>query len=164
VSFLEFRNTAGINQKKKPPFPSSDISCSLTVVRTGWSSCPGVPFELAGLATTLRHSVTPWVILGLFAGKAIGVFTSVWLLKLSGISRLPPGITFHHIAGVSLLAGIGFTMSIFIGELSFADNKDLLLLAKTGLLIASLLAGIRGFLWLRLTGTTDRYDGVKKEL
>jgi Na+:H+ antiporter, NhaA family len=116
----------------------------------------GVPIELAGLVATLRHPVALGVILGLVIGKAIGVFVSVWLLKLTGISRLPPGITFHHIAGVSLLAGIGFTMSIFIGELSFAGREELLLQAKTGILIASLLAGISGFLWLRLTSAADQ--------
>jgi NhaA family Na+:H+ antiporter len=116
----------------------------------------GVPLEFTGLAATLRHPVTLGIILGLVGGKAIGVFTSVWLLKVTGISHLPSGITFHHVAGVSLLAGIGFTMSIFIGELSFAGQEELLLQAKTGILIASLLAGISGFLWLRLTSRADR--------
>lgn len=112
----------------------------------------GIPLEFADLATSLSHPVTLGVMLGLVAGKAAGVFTSVWLLKLTGISRLPLDVNLHHIAGVSLLAGIGFTMSIFIGELSFANQKDLLIQAKTGVLLASLLAGIGGFFWLRLTG------------
>jgi NhaA family Na+:H+ antiporter len=116
----------------------------------------GIPVEFASLTTTLRHPITIGIILGLVAGKAIGVFTSVWLLRQSGISRLPPGINLHHIAGVSLLAGIGFTMSIFIGELSFAGQDNLLLQAKTGILFASLLAGAAGFIWLRLAGSTDQ--------
>lgn len=116
----------------------------------------GIPIEFSSLTTTLRHPVTLGIILGLVAGKAIGIFTSVWLLQKSGISPLPAGTNLHHIAGVSLLAGIGFTMSIFIGELSFADQNNLLLQAKSGILLASLLAGTSGFIWLRLTGSTDR--------
>ena len=116
----------------------------------------GIPIEFANLTTTLYHPVTLGIILGLVAGKAIGIFTSAWLLQQSGISPLPAGITLHHIAGVSLLAGIGFTMSIFIGELSFAGQENLLHQAKTGVLLASLLAGTGGFIWLRLAGSTDQ--------
>ncbi len=115
----------------------------------------GIPIEFSSLTTTLRHPVTLGVIGGLVAGKAVGVFASVWLLQQTGISRLPPGIKLRHIAGVSLLAGIGFTMSIFIGELSFAGQESLLLQAKTGVLVGSLLAGISGFIWLRLAGSAD---------
>ncbi|MFH2124429.1 MAG: Na+/H+ antiporter NhaA [Pseudomonadota bacterium] len=116
----------------------------------------GIPIEFSSLTTTLRHPVTLGVMGGLVAGKAIGVFTSVWLLQQTRISRLPSGINLHHIAGISLLAGIGFTMSIFIGELSFAGQENLLLQAKTGVLVGSLLAGISGFLWLYVTGRPSR--------
>ncbi|MEK6201366.1 MAG: Na+/H+ antiporter NhaA [Desulfobulbaceae bacterium] len=116
----------------------------------------GIPIEFSSLSITMRHPVTLGVMGGLVAGKAIGVFAAVWLLQQTRLSRLPPGINLHHIAGVSLLAGIGFTMSIFIGELSFAGQDDLLLQAKTGVLVGSLLAGISGFLWLFLAGSPDK--------
>jgi NhaA family Na+:H+ antiporter len=62
--------------------------------------------------------------------------------------RLPEGLSFHHIVGVALMSGIGFTMSIFIAELGFAHHAEDLLMAKTGILIASSIAGISGFAWL----------------
>ncbi len=70
----------------------------------------------------------------------------------SGISRLPAGITFNHLGGLSLLAGIGFTMSIFIGELAYSSQETYLLYAKTGVIVASLLAGSLGYTWLYITG------------
>ena len=66
------------------------------------------------------------------------------------IGELPTGTRLSQIAGVSLLAGIGFTMSIFIAELGFAAHPDELLMAKTGVLLASLIAGFGGYIWLRL--------------
>lgn len=122
----------------------------------------GIPVNFTHLASGLRHPVTLGVILGLVAGKGVGVFISVWLLKQTGISPLPAGITIAHIAGVSLLAGIGFTMSIFIGELTFIDQGQLLLQAKTGILLASLGAGISGYCGLFLTGTRRDSTLVKE--
>ena len=64
----------------------------------------------------------------------------------------PRDTKFTQIAGVSLLAGIGFTMSNFVAQLGFGENEDLLLMAKTGILTASLLTGMAGFIWLYLVG------------
>ncbi|PIV15174.1 MAG: sodium:proton antiporter, partial [Gallionellales bacterium CG03_land_8_20_14_0_80_55_15] len=61
---------------------------------------------------------------------------------------------FSQIAAVSVLGGIGFTMSIFIAELGFADQPEYLLMAKTGVLAASLLAGLLGYAWLWWLGNT----------
>ncbi|MCK5263801.1 MAG: Na+/H+ antiporter NhaA, partial [Gammaproteobacteria bacterium] len=68
-----------------------------------------------------------------------------------GLTVLPQGVNFKHIVGAALMGGIGFTMSIFIAELGFAHHAHDLLMAKTGVLFASLLAGVSGFLWLYLT-------------
>jgi NhaA family Na+:H+ antiporter len=119
----------------------------------------GIPIPFSDLLPALRHPVTLGIILGLVAGKAIGVFFSVWLLTLTGISSLPTGVRLPHVAGISLLAGIGFTMSIFIGELSFVGQDQLLLQAKTGILLASLGAGAGGYCWLFLTGTRSEPPG-----
>ena len=62
--------------------------------------------------------------------------------------QLPHGTDFKQLIGVGLLGGIGFTMSIFIGELAFTGNEDYLLMAKSGILFASLIAGISGLVWL----------------
>jgi len=66
------------------------------------------------------------------------------------IGQLPADTCFSQIAGVSLLGGIGFTMAIFIAELGFPTQPELLLMAKTGVLVAFLMVGIKGFLWLWL--------------
>ena len=108
----------------------------------------GIPLEFGDLGATLTHPVTMGVVLGLIGGKFLGIAGASWLALKLGIGRLPPGTRFSHIAGVALLAGIGFTMAIFIAELGFAAQPEYLLMAKTGVLFASLLAGIGGFSWL----------------
>jgi NhaA family Na+:H+ antiporter len=60
-----------------------------------------------------------------------------------------------HLIGVGLVGGIGFTMSIFIAELGFAGDAESLLMAKTGVLFASLIAGLAGYVWLRFAIRTD---------
>ena len=110
----------------------------------------GIPIEFGALAATLSHPVTLGVTLGLVLGKFIGISGTSWLALKLGIGQLPADTSFSQIAGVSLLGGIGFTMAIFIAELGFSAQPELLLMAKTGVLAASLLAGISGFLWLWL--------------
>lgn len=92
------------------------------------------------------------VFLGLIGGKFIGVFGASLLALKMKWADLPEDTSYSQIAGVSLLAGIGFTMSIFIAQLAFADHAGLLLTAKTGILLASLLSGLAGFAWLWLAG------------
>ena len=108
----------------------------------------GVPIEISAIGESLSHPITLGIIAGLVLGKLVGISGACWLALRFGISKLPPGITFNHIIGVSLLAGIGFTMSIFIGELAFGGAEHQLLMAKTGILFASLIAGVGGVLWL----------------
>jgi NhaA family Na+:H+ antiporter len=110
----------------------------------------GITLEMSSFMTTFMHPVTLGVILGLIAGKFIGIAGVSWILLRLGVAELPKDTSFSQIAGVSLLAGIGFTMSIFVAQLGFANNETLLLMAKTGILTASLLAGIAGFIWLYL--------------
>lgn len=112
----------------------------------------GVPIDFGELVNTVFHPVSLGVIGGLVVGKFIGISGFVWIAVTLGISSLPSSLSMRHILGVSLLGGIGFTMSIFIAELGFADSPEDLLMAKTGILIASLLAGISGYLWLFFAG------------
>lgn len=101
-----------------------------------------------GLTAPLGLGVT----LGLLLDKPIGIFaTSVLCTKLK-LSTLPEGSSFRHIIGVGLLAGIGFTMSIFIAILSF-DNPLFIAEAKLSILLTSLLAGALGYFFLRATST-----------
>ena len=73
-----------------------------------------------------------------------------WLAVKSGISEMPGGVSWLHIYGAGWLAGIGFTMSLFISDLAFADSP-LLVVAKVGILMASLIAGVVGWSIIRRT-------------
>jgi NhaA family Na+:H+ antiporter len=111
----------------------------------------GIPVEVSALGQTLTHPVAMGVMAGLILGKLIGVACITWLAVKSGLGKLPEGMTGHHLIGVGFLSGIGFTMSIFIAELGFSGNAEYLLMAKTGVLFASIIAGTCGYLWLRIT-------------
>jgi len=108
----------------------------------------GVPIAADAIAQTLARPVTFGVMLGLILGKFVGITGASWLALRLGIGSLPANTTMRHIAGVALLGGIGFTMSIFIAELAFAGNPEQLVMAKTGILGASVCAGVAGYLWL----------------
>lgn len=90
------------------------------------------------------------IILGLFLGKALGIITASFLLVKTKIINLPKGLTLTKFLGVGFLAGIGFTMSIFISTLAF-DNKTFSDTAKIAVLIASILSMIVGFIWLKIS-------------
>ncbi|GAA5317281.1 MAG: Na+/H+ antiporter NhaA [Candidatus Pelagadaptatus aseana] len=111
----------------------------------------GVAIDFANIGDILVHPVTMGIGLGLVLGKLIGIAGFTWLAVKAGLSDLPKGLNMHHIIGVAFMGGIGFTMSIFIAELGFANYPDDLVMAKTGILFASFSAGIIGFIWLYLT-------------
>ena len=110
----------------------------------------GIPLTLDSLGDTFNHPVMYGVSLGLVLGKFIGISGASWLVLKLGVAELPKDTRFTQIAGVSLLAGIGFTMSIFVAQLGFSHNEELLLMAKTGILFSSLFAGVSGYIWLYL--------------
>lgn len=112
----------------------------------------GVPIELATLPGVVTQSTSLGIFAGLLAGKLIGIAGLSWLAVRLGIGQFPVGCRTAHLVGVGLLAGIGFTMSIFIAELAFRADPQQLISAKTAILFASLLAGIAGYLWLRKLG------------
>ncbi|MCP9483652.1 Na+/H+ antiporter NhaA [Shimia sp. CNT1-13L.2] len=94
------------------------------------------------------------IILGLVIGKQIGVFGMTWLIVKTGAAQLPHGVNWRHIYGVACLAGIGFTMSLFIGGLSFAD-PDLMNQTRLGVLGGSLISGILGYALLAWPSTKE---------
>jgi len=108
----------------------------------------GIPLDLAGMTATLTHPVTLGVMLGLVLGKFLGIAGMSWLAIRLGVGSLPAGTRFSQIVGVGLLGGIGFTMSLFIAELGFVGQPQALLMAKTGILAASVVAGVAGCAWL----------------
>jgi len=110
----------------------------------------GIPLHLDQIPAVLTNPITLGIIAGLVVGKLVGIAGLSLLAVKLGIGQMPEGTTARHLVGVGLLGGIGFTMSIFIAELGFKGQTEALLLAKTGVLFASVIAGIAGFLWLRL--------------
>jgi NhaA family Na+:H+ antiporter len=98
---------------------------------------------------TLAHPVALGILAGLVLGKVVGVSLSSWLVVRWGSARLPDGVTWPQIVGAGLLAGVGFTMSLFVGELAFGGDtlRDA---AKLGILGASLASGACGYLVLRI--------------
>jgi NhaA family Na+:H+ antiporter len=104
-------------------------------------SVRGLDLELAG-----SKGVMFGVFVALTLGKPLGVVSFSWLMVRLGWCRLPSGMTWSSLLLVGMLAGIGFTMSIFIATLAF-DNETLLGAAKLGVLLASVLSGIAGLCW-----------------
>ncbi|ENY73838.1 Na(+)/H(+) antiporter nhaA [Aeromonas diversa CDC 2478-85] len=109
----------------------------------------GVSLAGIGLADML-NPVPLGIMLGLFIGKPLGVFTISWLAVKAGIAKMPDGINFRHIFAVSILCGIGFTMSMFIASLAFEHGGlDYGNYSRLGILSGSTLAAIVGYLALR---------------
>jgi NhaA family Na+:H+ antiporter len=88
------------------------------------------------------------VVAGLLLGKQLGITVAAWAVVRSGLARLPSGVTWPMIYGAAWLCGIGFTMSLFIAELAYAGSAALAT-SKIGILAASLVAGVVGFVLLR---------------
>ncbi len=109
----------------------------------------GVALSGDALGGALGDRIVLGVALGLLVGKAVGVFGATWLAVHFGVGRLPLRTTWRHVFGLSVCAGIGFTVALFVASLSFTDpaTTDL---AKIGILGGSLLAGVAGYVWLRL--------------
>lgn len=111
---------------------------------------------LEGLATPLGIGI----ILGLFLGKPLGIFLLSWLSVKAGLCSMPQGAAWKHVFGVGMIAGIGFTMSIFIALLSFTGQELLMAEAKFSVLVASLLSGICGSLLLSAIAKKSGYNDV----
>ena len=101
-------------------------------------------------ADALAKPPSVGIIAGLVLGKPIGIFGFAWLAVKSGIASLPMGLTWGKVFGMSLLAGIGFTMSLFIADLAYGLAPNLTY-AKAGIITGSLISGILGYLYLRFT-------------
>lgn len=111
----------------------------------------GVALGGGSLLSLMSEPVPLGVILGLFIGKQAGIFAFSLLAVKLGFSRLPNGAGWRQIYGVSILGGIGFTMSIFIAALAFHDDIALLNAAKTGILYASVISAVAGYLFLKFS-------------
>lgn len=103
--------------------------------------------------TALFEDVSLGIILGLLLGKSIGIFLFTWISIRLKFADKPSGTTWSQLFGVGILGGIGFTMSIFVTILAFTD-KEIINDSKFAILIASLLAGLIGYVWLKVSFKT----------
>ena len=114
----------------------------------------------ADFASQLTSSNSLGIIGGLFLGKPIGIAFFTFVAVTIGICRLPLDLNKWHVVGAGMLAGIGFTMSIFITNLAFLgpDAKEIVNSSKMAILFASLISGIAGFAWLKIFGQPEVGD------
>ena len=110
----------------------------------------GVPFDGLTLRS-LAEPVTLGIIMGLIAGKQIGIFGTIWLCVKSGLCEKPEGATWIQIYGMAILCGIGFTMSLFIGGLAFS-SVELQAEVRLGVLVGSFISAGLAYMLLRATG------------
>jgi len=105
--------------------------------------------SLAGLSLAdLAQPLTLGIAAGLFLGKQVGVMLATWIGVRSGLARLPGGVSWRHVYGVACLTGVGFTMSLFIGTLAFADAETMNAM-RLGVMSGSILSGLLGYAVLR---------------
>ncbi|QDX27263.1 Na+/H+ antiporter NhaA [Sphingomonas suaedae] len=108
--------------------------------------------SLAGMSPAILLEPLPLgIAAGLFIGKQVGIFGSVWAAAKTGFASPPGGATWLQLYGVAMLCGIGFTMSLFIGGLAFPGNELLVDEVKIGVLTGSILSAVVGFLILRFS-------------
>ena len=100
------------------------------------------------LPSAVQGTVFLGVLLGLVIGKPVGIILTCWLLLRSGAAKLSAGLRWGHMVGMSILAGVGFTMSLFVNELAFQEPGSVQQ-AKLAIILASVIAGGGGYLWLR---------------
>lgn len=125
----------------------------------------GVSMEGMSLST-LASPLTLGVALGLFVGKALGVFSFSYIAVKLGIAQLSAGINFKQIFAVSVLCGIGFTMSMFLAGLSFGgaeSDSDFISLARLGILLGSAISAVLGYILLKrfTSGAEQKYYSIK---
>jgi NhaA family Na+:H+ antiporter len=163
----------------RPDVHAADVRMTASAVRGSISACDRlidilhpwtsyliVPlFALANAGVEIRvealtspSAVFVGVLLGLVFGKLIGITAFSWLAVRLGLGRLPAGAHWGHVVGVGAVAGIGFTVSLFVTGLAF-DEVSLQDDAKLGTLTASIVAAIAGWAVFSWAGRTDRTDG-----
>ena len=110
----------------------------------------GITFTSETVSGALSSSITFGVAAGLLAGNVLGIVGFTWLAVRLRVGTLPSAVKWRHVLGVALLCGMGFTVSLFVSAIAF-DQRELIDQAKIGVFGASLLAGIAGYLFLRLS-------------
>ena len=113
------------------------------------------------MGEAFSNTITLGVLVGLSVGKFLGVVGFCWVATKVGIATLPPGINWRQIAGVGCLAGVGFTMSLFITTLAF-EHAEFVDNAKLGIFAASIISGVAGYIVLRIASPYSNTLGTLK--
>ncbi len=149
----ESANPAGLRNANFRLRESVSVASRLIRSLSPWTSFFVIPvFALANagiglsgdaVGDALSSSVTLGVILGLVVGKPVGIFCATWLAAKAGLASLPEGVTFRHVFGAGAVAGIGFTVALFISRLAF-DDELIIDQSIIGILVASMVAALIG--------------------
>ena len=111
--------------------------------------------SLAGVSfADLLHPVPLGIAAGLFVGKQVGIFFLCVLAIKAGLARMPDGANWGSLYGVSMLCGVGFTMSLFVGSLAFENttlDPEIIFDERLGIILGSLLSGVFGYIVLRIS-------------
>lgn len=148
---LEVRNFA---EKASTPLrrweDSLDLPVALFILPLFALANAGVEFSASSLIESIQHPIGLGIITGLVVGKFIGISGACWLCLRYKFGSLPNGVNLQHVIGASFIAGIGFTMSTFIAVLGFDEQADYLHIAKTSILVASMLSASIGVLYIQV--------------
>lgn len=156
-------NSAMTDARTEPPLGSSTEGIQTPLQRLEHNSHPLVAYLIVPLfalanagvpiggtvATAIGSPIAYGVFLGLLVGKQLGILGVAYGVVRLGWAELPSGVTWRHMWGAGWVAGIGFTMSLFIGELAFVDGHGLLDVVKVAILAASVVAATSGWFVLR---------------
>ena len=166
-----FRDEAGIEERDAALWELEDITqgAQAPMLRMEHGLHPWVAFAIVPLfalanagvripqdvGAAMAQPVVIGIVVGLVLGKQLGISAAAWLVVRSGFASLPDGVAWRHMYGAAWLGGIGFTMSLFVAELAFPDPalEDA---AKLGILLASVIAGLGGFVVLFLADRRSR--------
>lgn len=140
----ELLSPAEISEKYLRP-----VSVTLVIPLFAFASA-GVDIRSFGLSQTITSSISVAIIISLVFGKAIGIFGATYLVTRLTKASLNPVLRWTDVMAIGLLAGIGFTVSLLIAELSYEDSPTLMADAKVGILAASLLASLCAVIALRV--------------
>lgn len=120
----------------------------------------GVSVSPAVANQALSSSIAWGIVLGLVVGKPVGILAGTWLVTRFTPARLKPGLTWPDVVGVAMLGGIGFTVSLLIGELAFPDEGPWSAFVTLGVIVGSLTSAGLGSAWFALRTSTARPDAL----
>ncbi len=124
----------------------------------------GIILKGISLSSLFSDPIALGIMTGLFLGKQIGIFGIIYGLVKTGLCKKPANSSWSQIYGVTLLAGIGFTMSIFVGNLAYPGNEIMITSAKMGIIFGSALSAIIGFTALQISCKTELDNEIESDL